>query len=78
MASSVVAVLPFTIGGVGARELVFLYGYQYLEIDKPTAIAFTILFFASTAITALLGIFYSYKIDQNNPSSLPDQSLTLE
>ena len=64
LVSSVVAVLPFTIGGVGARELVFLYGYNYLNIDQPAAIAFTLLFFFATAITSLVGIVFSYRIDQ--------------
>ena len=64
LVSSVVAVLPFTIGGVGARELVFLYGYNYLNIDRPAAIAFTLLFFFATAITSLIGLFFSYRIDQ--------------
>jgi hypothetical protein len=59
--SSVVAVLPFTVGGVGARELVFLYGYQYLNIDESKAIAFTILFFIINALTALIGLFFSGK-----------------
>ncbi|WPP51594.1 lysylphosphatidylglycerol synthase transmembrane domain-containing protein [Catalinimonas niigatensis] len=61
MISSVVAVLPFTIGGVGARELVFLYGFSYLNIDKETAITFTILFFLITALTSLAGLFVASK-----------------
>ncbi len=61
MISSVVAVLPFTIGGVGARELVFLYGFSYLNIDKETAITFTILFFLVTALTSLAGLFVASK-----------------
>ncbi|MGK7393738.1 MAG: lysylphosphatidylglycerol synthase transmembrane domain-containing protein [Candidatus Cyclobacteriaceae bacterium M3_2C_046] len=74
MASSIVAVLPFTVGGVGARELVFIYGYQYLNIEKPTAIAFTILFFASTAITALIGLVLSYKLNfKTNPFSVENE-----
>lgn len=63
MLSSVVAVLPFTIGGVGARELVFLYGFQYLAIEQETAITFTLLFFLVTAITSLAGLFASAKGD---------------
>lgn len=59
MVSSVVAVLPFTIGGVGARELVFLYGFQYLAIEQETAITFTLLFFLVTAVTSLIGLFVS-------------------
>ena len=62
--SSVVAVLPFTAGGVGARELVFLYGTQYLTIKEASAIAFALLYFGITALTALAGILFSYKIDQ--------------
>ncbi len=61
MVSSVVAVLPFTIGGVGARELVFLYGFQYLAIEQETAITFTLLFFLVTALTSLAGLFVSAK-----------------
>lgn len=63
MVSSVVAVLPFTIGGVGARELVFLYGFQYLAIQQETAITFTLLFFLVTALSSLLGLFVSIKKD---------------
>lgn len=59
MVSSVVAVIPFTVGGVGARELVFLYGFQFLNIEKDKAIAFTLLFFSVTAITALFGLLVS-------------------
>lgn len=59
MVSSVVAVIPFTVGGVGARELVFLYGFQFLNIEKDKAIAFTLLFFSVTAITALFGLIVS-------------------
>lgn len=72
MISSVVAVIPFTVGGVGARELVFLYGYQYLTIDKSVSVAFTLMFFASTTITALIGLLFAYKID--SPSVTEDIS----
>lgn len=59
MISSVVAVIPFTVGGVGARELVFLYGYEFLAIEKASAITFTLLFFAVSAITSLIGFVIS-------------------
>ena len=60
--SSAVAVLPFTIGGVGARELVFIFGANYLLIDKNTAVAFSILFFVITAISSFTGILFETKI----------------
>ncbi|MFD2034921.1 YbhN family protein [Belliella marina] len=62
--SSIVAVLPLTIGGVGARELVFIYSYEYIGIDKNAAVAFSLIFFLISAITSLIGSFL--KIDLEN------------
>ena len=64
--SSVVAVIPFTIGGVGARELVFIFGADYLMIDKNTAVAFSILFFVITAFSSFSGIFFETKLKSDN------------
>lgn len=69
MVSSVVAVLPFTLGGVGARELVFLYGYQYLLIEERLAIAFTFLFFTTLAVSSLAGLALSLlPLPESGPS----------
>jgi uncharacterized membrane protein YbhN (UPF0104 family) len=59
--SSVVSVLPITIGGVGARELVFLFGYKFLEIDKTASVSFTLLFFLITAFSSLPGVLLKYE-----------------
>ena len=68
--SSVVAVLPFTIGGVGARELVFIFGANYFMIDKNAAVAFSILFFLITAISSFSGLFLNSKnMDVENSSN---------
>lgn len=64
MISSVVAIVPFTIGGAGARELVFFYGFKYLGINESVAVAFATLIFGITAITALVGLFFVYFIDR--------------
>jgi uncharacterized membrane protein YbhN (UPF0104 family) len=60
--SSIVAVLPFTIGGIGARELVFVFGANYLMIDINTAVAFSLLFFILTAISSFTGTFLETKL----------------
>jgi uncharacterized membrane protein YbhN (UPF0104 family) len=62
--SSIVAVLPLTIGGVGARELVFIFSHEYLGIDKNSAVAFSLLFFVITAVTSLTGIFLKFKSEK--------------
>lgn len=59
--SSIVAVLPLTIGGIGARELVFIYSHDYLGIDENVAVAFSLLFFLITALTSLPGVFMKFK-----------------
>ena len=53
--SSIVAVLPLTIGGVGARELVFVFSHEYMGIDQNAAVAFSLLFFLITALVSLGG-----------------------
>ncbi|MFC2123735.1 YbhN family protein [Bacteroidota bacterium] len=64
--SSVVAVLPFTIGGVGARELVFVFSAAYLSIDTSTAVAFSILFFLITAVSSFTGVFFDGKLKEES------------
>ncbi|REG91943.1 lysylphosphatidylglycerol synthase transmembrane domain-containing protein [Algoriphagus antarcticus] len=53
--SSIVAVLPLTIGGVGARELVFIYAHTYAGIDEAIAVAFSLIFFLISALVSLIG-----------------------
>ena len=55
--SSVVAVLPISIGGIGVRELTFLYGFEMIGRDVNTAVTFSMLFFIITAISSLIGAF---------------------
>lgn len=65
LVSSVVAVLPLTIGGIGARELVFLEGvyfFESLQNEASTAVVFSVLFFAITAISSFIGIIYTVKL----------------
>lgn len=57
--SSVVAVIPFTIGGVGARELTFLTGASWLNLDTNVSISVSLLFFLITAVVSLWGMTYS-------------------
>lgn len=63
--SSVVAVFPFTIGGIGARELTFILGYQYVGIDENVAVAFSLLFFLITAIVSMFGGFVRLREKDN-------------
>lgn len=68
--SSIVAVLPLTIGGVGARELVFVYAHSYAGIEETAAVAFSLLFFLISAVVSLIGIFV--KVDLTSKSYQSD------
>lgn len=59
--SSVVSILPITIGGVGIRELTFLYGLKFIHHDPSVGVAFSFLFFFVTMISSLTGIFFIHK-----------------
>ena len=58
--SSVVATIPFTIGGAGARELTFLAGAQYFGLPADAAVAVSLLFYGITALVSLTGAYYSW------------------
>ncbi|MEB2779446.1 lysylphosphatidylglycerol synthase transmembrane domain-containing protein [Algoriphagus sp. C2-6-M1] len=62
--SSIVAVLPLTIGGVGARELVFVYAHTYVGINEAIAVAFSLIFFSITAVVSLIGSVISINFDK--------------
>lgn len=61
LVSSVVAALPFTIGGVGARELTFVYGSKWFEVFPETGVGFSLLFFLISALVSLPGMVISEK-----------------
>ena len=56
--SSVVAVLPLTIGGVGAREFTFLYGLKLIDNEPSLGVAFSFLFFLITLISSAIGLVF--------------------
>ncbi len=59
--SSVVAVLPLTIGGVGAREFTFLYGLKILHQDPSIGVAFSLIFFTITLLASAFGLLFVHK-----------------
>lgn len=64
LVSSVVATIPFTIGGVGARELTFLLGSEYFGLRTEASLGISIIFFLITALVSLYGIYYSFHLPQ--------------
>jgi uncharacterized membrane protein YbhN (UPF0104 family) len=71
LVSSVVSVLPLTIGGLGIREVVFLEGSTYFGLLQETSVVISILFYLITLFTSAWGAIYVFKdpLSQKNKSS---------
>ncbi len=59
--SAIMASVPITLGGIGAREFTFLMGAEYLHLQQDLAVALSLLFFLVSAVSALPGIWYSVR-----------------
>ncbi|NAY90395.1 flippase-like domain-containing protein [Muricauda sp. JGD-17] len=59
--SSIVSVIPLTIGGIGSREVTFLYGAKWLGLNASTSVGISFTFFLITALVSLSGIVYHFK-----------------
>ncbi len=70
--SSVVAVIPISVGGIGIRELCFLYGSELFGLDETLAISISFSFYLITMIGSFPGIVYVFK--SIFPESEKDQS----
>ena len=58
--SAIATALPITIGGIGAREMVFLFGARIMNLDNELCIALSIMFFLLSAIISLGGIYWVF------------------
>jgi glycosyltransferase 2 family protein len=67
LVSSLVAVIPFTMGGLGAREMVFLYGSEIFGINQHYGVIISLLFYCISALVSLSGMYFVL-----HPKSLED------
>jgi uncharacterized membrane protein YbhN (UPF0104 family) len=56
--SSLLSVIPVSIGGVGLRELTFLYGLEILGLNPAKGIVAAFLFFVITLISSAIGMLF--------------------
>jgi uncharacterized membrane protein YbhN (UPF0104 family) len=61
LVSSVVAVLPLTIGGIGIREVVFLEGSKLFGLVQETSVVISLLFYLITLLTSAIGSIYVFR-----------------
>lgn len=58
LASSIVFVIPITLGGFGSREVVFVLAADYMHIDVTAAIAMSLMIYFIRAIVSFTGIYF--------------------
>jgi len=71
LVSALAAVIPISIGGAGARELVFQKSADFFHIDAGLGIYLSISFFLISLIVALTGVYYLIRPDKLE-RGLPD------
>ncbi|MEX0274976.1 MAG: lysylphosphatidylglycerol synthase transmembrane domain-containing protein [Flavobacteriaceae bacterium] len=59
--SSIVSVIPLTIGGIGSREATFYYGSKWLNLAQDASVGISMTFFLITALVSLMGAYYHFK-----------------
>ncbi|WP_321494914.1 lysylphosphatidylglycerol synthase domain-containing protein [uncultured Desulfobacter sp.] len=60
LASSLAAAVPVTMGGMGARELVFFWAAPHVCLDSTVTVAIALLFFIITLISSLPGMYFHW------------------
>ncbi len=55
--SSLSTLLPLSVGGLGARELIFLFGAKYLGFPQETSVSLSLVFYMISAVVSLFGVY---------------------
>ena len=58
--SAIATALPITIGGIGAREMVFLVGAKTLGLNNELCIALSLMFFLMSALLSFGGLYWVF------------------
>lgn len=60
LVASVAAVLPLTLGGLGAREIVFFELSKYFDLNEHTSVLIGFMIYITVVISSLGGMFYIF------------------
>ncbi|MGL4994210.1 MAG: lysylphosphatidylglycerol synthase transmembrane domain-containing protein [Bacteroidales bacterium] len=58
LVSSLVSVLPISVGGMGIREMVFLAGSNYFGLNPAISVMVSFVFYLINALVSLSGIYF--------------------
>lgn len=61
LVAAVITVIPISLGGgLGTREIVFVKGAEYFNLDVHVAPIISILFYLSNALSSVWGVYFIY------------------
>lgn len=60
MVAGVFSVVPITLGGLGAREMVFTFAPDYLPVSGDVGVALAFLVFVTVAVSSFVGFFLQW------------------
>jgi uncharacterized membrane protein YbhN (UPF0104 family) len=72
--SSLAAILPISVGGIGVRELVFLTGARYLDLMPEQAVFISMTFYLISLIVAIPGIIWVFRSPFRSELATRDQA----
>lgn len=64
LVSSLVAMIPVSIGGAGLRELTFLYGARMMFLNVNMSVTLSLMFYFMTLFVSLWGIYYGIRTNE--------------
>ena len=71
--SSFAYIVPITVGGLGARELLFLWGAEYFNLNQHIAVIISLLFFCTSALMSIWGLYFIF-----HPKALGEEKISYE
>lgn len=69
LVSSVAATLPLSIGGLGMREVTFLFGVNMVHVDPTYGVIASSLFFLVTVFSSMIGALFLTRFSLRSPAA---------
>lgn len=71
LGSSLAALFPFTVGGLGAREIIIIEGARFFNLDAHLAVLISLSFYVLTALLSLGGSYFIFRPQALGEDKLP-------
>ncbi|QBQ40037.1 lysylphosphatidylglycerol synthase transmembrane domain-containing protein [Sphingobacterium psychroaquaticum] len=69
--SSLVAIVPSILGGIGLRETIMSFGAKYLGLDPHLAVLISLVFYMISLVVASSGIYYIFRPQRLGIDKIP-------